>query len=49
MGLGVFIGSPYDLGDSAGFRLYSGDLTFSRLCGSLRAKIAIRVKVYKTL
>ena len=37
------------LGDFGGFRLYSGDLTFVRLCGSLRAKIATTDEVYKGL
>jgi len=37
------------LGDFGGIRLYSGDLTFVRLCGSLRAKITRTQHIYKGL
>ena len=47
--LGVFISGCDIWGDLAGFRLYSGDLTFLRGCGRLRAKIAIRTDIYKGL
>ena len=48
-GLGVFMSGSYVLGDFGGIRLYSGDLTFVRLCGSLRAKITRTQHIYKGL
>jgi len=48
-GLGVFMSGSYVLRDFGGIRLYSGDLTFVRLCGSLQAKITRTQHIYKEL